>query len=259
MLEQVYDTLRAILFNDLPKNVQGKPVVYNRVIKGWYFGDRSPLPDTPALIFEAADSDPKEIAQNLLEYEYSFRVMLKTGNDNVETSERVAQEMARLIREALMPHRRIWVMTACPFCLKHILSPEHFTIVHSDVLAPYVEAAQQQFAATWYETKPLSVAVPTLLASGVAVDAMALLYADVAASVTVANLSADALTAIQFQISTSAQPARLLYDGIFTKVVTTEDNKEQQLLHSGEFTIRFKEVRWQSAYGPDNVSTDAWA
>ena len=44
MLERVYQTIQAILWEDFPKNNQGVPAIYDRTISEWFLGDRQILP-----------------------------------------------------------------------------------------------------------------------------------------------------------------------------------------------------------------------
>lgn len=265
MVEQIYDTLQALLFLELPKNAQGAPTVYNRLIKGWYFGDRTVVAGTPALIVSAESSSPKDVAQNVLQYEHKINIAVKSGNDNTEISERVTLEMARLVREALLPHRRIWVMTKCPFCLKHILTPAHFIAQHAAIFAPYAAQSLANFSATWYETHAPSDTVPSLPDSGVGADAFQLLCADAVTSTpsafwTQVNslITQPMLAALKAIETQEMRPVRLLFDVKFSDIKPSEDSKEQQLLHGSEFSLTASELLRQPAYGPDNVPTDAW-
>ncbi len=101
MLEQVYDTLKGILFHELPKNSNNIPHVYDRPITGWYFGDRTPIPNTPAIIFQGQSSTPKDIAFGVREIEHNIKISLFTSNDDPDITERVILEMTRLVHEAL--------------------------------------------------------------------------------------------------------------------------------------------------------------
>ena len=58
MVERIYDTLKGILYNDMPKNAKDQVVIYDRPVLGWYFGDRDVKPSNLSLIlFKSAIYD----------------------------------------------------------------------------------------------------------------------------------------------------------------------------------------------------------
>lgn len=126
MVEKIYDTLKAILWTEFPKNQQGYPEIYDRIIQEWFFGDRQILPAPLGVVLRASDVNLKDIGFGLRELEYSIGIMFYTSNDDQETSERVVQEAARVAHQILKNHRTIWVCDICPFCGKLPLSPIHY-------------------------------------------------------------------------------------------------------------------------------------
>jgi hypothetical protein len=126
MVEKIYDTLRAILWSQFPRNQQGYPEIYDRIIQEWFFGDRQVLPAPLGVVLRNTNIDVKDIGFGLRELEYSINIMFYSSSDDVETSERVIQEAARLAHQILKNHRTMWVCDLCPFCGKLPLSPIHY-------------------------------------------------------------------------------------------------------------------------------------
>lgn len=126
MVEKIYDTLKAILYSEFPKNTQGYPEIYDRVITGWFFGDREILPAPLGVIFRGSAGSPKDIGYGLREIEYTIGVTFFADGDDKETSERVVQESARVAHSILKNHRSMWICDLCPFCGKFPLSPVHY-------------------------------------------------------------------------------------------------------------------------------------
>jgi hypothetical protein len=127
MIEKIYDTIKAILYTDFPKNSQGYPVIYDRVITDWLFGDREITPAPLGVILRNTHSNIKDIGFGLREIEYSIGISFYASGDNKETSERVVQEAARVAHQILKNHRSMWVCDLCPFCGQFPLSPIHYT------------------------------------------------------------------------------------------------------------------------------------
>jgi hypothetical protein len=92
MVERIYDTLKGILYNDLPKNAKDQVVVYDRPIIGWYFGDRDVKPSSLSLIFYGTSIPLKDVSLGLQEYEHRITIGVDAGADNVDLSERIIQE-----------------------------------------------------------------------------------------------------------------------------------------------------------------------
>ena len=174
MLENVYDSLLTIFADNWPKDEMGRPVVYGRVIGGWKTGDRTVVgADTLAIVLQGETSPANSPAfMGGYEVEHTIAIKMFAKGDNAEIDERTMQEMSRIAYEILLPHRRMWVMTLCPLCLKETISPLHLQIEHSTFLADYVAAVDADFAALWHETHAQDDAVPTIPASGRYVDAL---------------------------------------------------------------------------------------
>ncbi len=126
MVERIYDTLKAIIYTDFPKNAQGQPVIYDRAIENWYVGDRAIYPSPLGIVFRGSASDIKDIGYGYREVDYSIKVTLYSSNDDQTTSERVIQESARILHAVLKNHRTMWICDLCPFCQKLPLSPIHY-------------------------------------------------------------------------------------------------------------------------------------
>jgi len=97
MVEKIYDTIKAILYTDFPKNSQGYPEIYDRVIEQWFFGDRQILPSPLGVVLRNTSSNLKDIGFGLREIEYTIGVTIYSSNDDKETSERVVLEAARVV------------------------------------------------------------------------------------------------------------------------------------------------------------------
>jgi hypothetical protein len=126
MLERVYDTLKAILWTDFPKNNQGVPYIYDRTIDEWFFGDRQILPAPLGVVLRASQGELKDIGFGLREIDYTINITFYSSGDNAETSERVVQESARLAHSILKNHRTMWICELCPFTESLPLSPIHY-------------------------------------------------------------------------------------------------------------------------------------
>ena len=161
MLERVYDTLRGILFYELPKNAKGEAVIFDRPVSGFFIGEAAVRPNGIAIVFKGASSPLKDISFGLQEYEHNVNIEVNVGADNIETTERVTQEATRIILSILRKHRRIWVVDICPMCEKFTLSPAHFTVDHSSVLNSYATTVTNEFNALWTETHPANLAAPS--------------------------------------------------------------------------------------------------
>lgn len=258
MLEQVYETIRGILFYELPKNGDGKTVVYDRVIKQFLLGDQEVISEQPAIVIKGSTAKPQRYADNLNKLTHTITIQAWSQNDSKEIAERVSQEMARTIYEALLPHRRIWVMVKCPICNKKILTPSHFTIAHSVLFAPYVTIAETALTNTWLETHSVDDVVPSFVDSGIARAAYDLMDEDVLNDVSVPNLTEEAKDRILYYQSDKRRAVRLLYNVDITDIKPSDDGMGKQILHASEFSLTLEELIQQKFYGPDNVPTDAW-
>ena len=257
MLERVYDTLRGILFYELPKNAKGEAVIFDRPVTGFYVGEAGVRPNAISIIFKGASSPLKDISFGLQEFEHNVGIEISVGADNIETTERVTQEATRIILSILRKHRRIWVVDICPICEKFTLSPAHFTIDHNNVLSPYTTTVTSEFNALWAETHPANLAPPTLPDSGKSAEAFIRMYNDVGAGTSVANLSSKARNNILRMNADSVEPIRMLYDVLCNDNKSSDDATGKQLFRSGNITITAKELVRQIYFGPDNVPTTA--
>ncbi len=258
MLEQVYETIRGILFTELPKNNNGEAVVYDRVIKQFLFGDQEIIPSQPCIVIKGSTSKPQKYGQNLYKFNHTITIQTFSQNDTKEISERISQEMAREIFEALREHKRMWVMVKCPICSKKIMSPLHFTLVHDTLFAPYVNTVETSLTNTWLETHPVSDAIPSFVDSGIARAAYDLLSEDVRNDVSVPNLTVQAKNNILYYQSDKRKAIRLMYNVDISDIKPSDDGMGKQILHASEFSITLEELIQQTTYGPDNVPTDAW-
>lgn len=126
MVEKIYDTLKAILYSDFPKDYQGYPEIYDRKILTWIFGDQKILQSPLGVVFRNTNIDFKDIGFGLREVEYTINITFYSSNDDKETSERVVLEASRIGQNILKKHRSMWVCDLCPFCGKFPLSPIHY-------------------------------------------------------------------------------------------------------------------------------------
>ena len=258
MVERIYDTLKGILYNDLPKNSKDQVVVYDRPIIGWYFGDRDVKPSSLSLIFYGTSTPLKDVSLGLQEYEHKITIGVDAGADNVELSERLVLEATRLVLSVLRRHRRMWVLEPCPICGKFMLSPRHYAIDHNAIFSSYSAAAQTNFDNQWAETHDASVSAPTLPSSGLAAESFLRVYEAVGAGTTVSGLNTTARKNIQQMQNDYVDPIRILYDITCSDVKPSDDGRSQALLKNGTITVTAKELVKQTIYGPDNVPTTAF-
>lgn len=269
MVDMILDTVQGIIFNDFPKNNSNQPIVFDHPIIGWYKGDRSILSETPGIVIECQSSPPKDYAFATKLIEHSITVSCWMRSDNTTFLLEQSLEFSRLVYECILPHRRMWAMTKCPICLQWALSPQHFVLVHPDIFGrfsdyasisgSYVSQAKNNFATVWEQTH-VSGTEPSLLNSGLAVNAFYLLYNDVANdNLLPVGLSGTSLTNIQsFQVN-KVRPVKLLFDCVFSEVKPSITNNDQGFFRGGEFTFKAKELIKITNFGPDNnESTDSW-
>ena len=257
MLERIYDTFRGILYNELPKDFNGKCIVFDRPITAWYYGERDVKNTNLSVTFKGGTGQLKDIALGLQEFTYNIVIDVNAGADNAEISERLVQETVRLLTAVMRKHRRVWVVDICPICQKFTLSPEHFINDHNDILDTYVTAVVADYNAIWDETHPPSIAPATLPNSAKATEAFLRMFEDVRNDVTVTGLSTTARKNIKRMQSDFVEPVRILYDVTCSSQVFSDDGTGRALQKGGSVTITAKELVKQYAYGPDNVSTTA--
>lgn len=258
MLERVYDTLRGILFYELPKNAKGEAVIFDRPVSGFYIGEAAVRPNAIAVIFKGASSPLKDISFGLQEFEHNVSIEVNVGADNLETTERVTQEATRIILSILRKHRRIWVVDICPICEKFTLSPAHFVADHNDVLSPYVSNVTSEFNNLWFETHPSNLSPPALPDSGKSAEAFIRMYNDVGAGISITSLPLKAKNNILRMQADNVEPVRMLYDVLCNDNKSSDDATNKQLFRSGNITITAKELVRQIYFGPDNVPTTAY-
>jgi hypothetical protein len=126
MVEKIYDTIRAIIYNEFPLNSAGQPVVYDRQIQEWFFGDRQIIPSPLGVIMRGTTSNIRDAGYGLREIEYTIGITFYSDGDDKETSERVVQESARILHSILKNHRTMYICDLCPFCDKFPLNPIHY-------------------------------------------------------------------------------------------------------------------------------------
>lgn len=257
MLERVYDTIRAILYDEMPKDFNGKVVIYDRPITGWYIGERDIKNTNLSLTFKGGQSNLKDIGLGLQELSYTIKIEVDAGADNIEISERLTQETVRILLAVLRKHRRIWVLEICPICNKFVLSPEHYVITHSTLLSSYMASVVSDYQALWNRTHPDSIPPATLPDSSIGTEAFLRMYEDVRNGEIVGGLSAEAEKNIERMQLDFIEPIRILYDVICSDNTFSDDATGRALQKGGGITITAKELIKQQYYGPDNVNTSA--
>lgn len=258
MLERVYDTLRGILYHELPKNAKDQIVIFDRPVTGFYIGEQAVKPNGISFTFKGSSSPLKDIAFGLQEFEHSVTIDITVGADNIETTERVTQEAVRIVLSVLRKHRRMWVVDVCPICKKFTLNPQHFTVDHNDILSTYVTSVTSEFNNLWTDTHDPNLAPPALPSSGLAAEAFIRMYNDVGAGTSVSNLTTTSRNNILRMRADNVEPVRLLYDVICNDIKGSDDATNRQLFRNGTITIRAKELVRQLYFGPDNVPTTAY-
>lgn len=257
MLERVYDTLKGIIYNEMPKDLKGRAIVFDRPITGWYFGDRDIKNTNLSVTFKGGSSNLKDIALGLQELSYSIAIEVDAGADNAEISERLVQETVRLILAIMRKHRRIWVVELCPICTKLILAPNHFILEHNDVFGPYVTTAVSEYNTLWNQTHPNTISPPTLPDSAKATEAFYRVYEDVRNNVNVTNLTTKSKNNILRMQADLLEPIRLLYDVVCNDIKFSDDATGKAFQKGGSVSISAKELIKQQFFGPDNVPTNA--
>lgn len=259
MTEQICETLRMLLFTKLPKNLEGRCVVYDSPIKKFYIGDVTlGAIDTPAAVIFGENSPPVDYLQGTQKYDHRITIKCIVKEDSKESADRNINEFVRLVNSVLIQSRRLWVVTKCPFCLKDMLSPEHFIIEHNDVLSSFATTVTNEFNAIWALTS--TSPAPTPPASGVAAEAFLRLYETLRSNpnASVTNLLDPARNHIKDYIRDSVIPIRLMYDAKVTDIKPTDGGREQAGVYTGVITFSLTELMHTTSYGPDNVDTGAW-
>lgn len=256
MLEKIYDTFKGILYNELPKDVNGKVVVYDKPVQNWFVGDREIKPGVMSVTFRNGSTEIKDISLGLLEYTHTFEIEITVGASNVDNSEKLAQEASRIFLAALKKHRRVWVVDICPICEKFTLSPSHYLITHGTIFNSVAIGVTTDYQTLWYQTHPVSIPPAALPQSGIATESLYRVWDMVSTGTTVLNLPTAALKNIQRMQTDMVDPIRVLYDVTYTKVSPSND-KVEQLYRVASISVNCKELSRQVVYGPDNVGTDA--
>lgn len=260
MTEQLLDTIQGIINYELPKNKQGQATVYDKPILGWFFGDSDITgAKNPSIVFQATTPTSKNVGFGTKMIEHKVNIKFNMASADVESSERNILEFCRLIYEALLPHTYMWVMQPCPICLKKIFTPEHYTIAHGALLAPYVASTTSDFNTLWANTHPNTIPAPSLAASGLAADAYLRMLDDVKNNVSVAGLTAQAQANILTNITAKRREVRMVFDVMLSDIKESDGGVGKENMHAGEFTLSAKELIRQFSYGPDNVPTGAYA
>lgn len=277
MLDAIYDTIKGLLFYELPKNATGSPVVYNQVIKGWYFGDRSVLSETPGIVIQGKPSSQKDITFACKELTHQITISCWVRADGNALAEKQAMEFTRSVYNALLPHRRMWLMLQCPLCpnLTWSLSPQHYILEHSnifglftDVYDPdnfinndtYIKKVKYNHNLTWRQTHSNNLDSATAFnRSGLAVEAFYMMCDDVKNNIVVPHLTDASKAKIKSYDEKERIPIAFAYKCVFSDNITpVEQNNDNALFRGGEFTLSLQELRKVSEFGPDNVSTDFW-
>lgn len=262
MLEAVYDTLRSIIWSEIqPRDAYGNPVVWDAPIRKWMYGDRTLVEETPSVLFTGKTIDNKRITHGINELTHQIAISGWDRGSNAETSERRALELTRLLYASMLPHTTIWVMTPCAICLKKTLTPSHFYYAHgpgtsgaNDVMSSEFAQATTNFNSLWAESHISSA--PSWILSGLSAEAFDILYNNIITTGSHTGIAdTSPFTAIQ---QTKMQPVRMLYEVIYSGINPVSVEKESEILKGGEFTITAKELVRIPAFGPDNVSTNAY-
>ena len=275
MISDVYTTLQGIIYNDFPQNSLHQAIVFDKPILGWYYGDRSIIAETPGIVFQSASSPPKDIAFGTRLIEHQIKISCWIRADSNKLVEQQTLEFTRLVHEALLPHRRIWVLTKCPLCplshgilTKWSLSPQHFVLGHSGILGKfsdaysgystdsYVAKAKSGMDAIWGQTHTTGYSGYTN--SRLSVAAFNLLYEDVRLNQAPVSISGTTETVLKRYQTNKVRPIRLLYDCVFTDIKPCQESNDKGLFRGGEFTLSAKELIKVSNFGPDNIPTDVW-
>lgn len=257
MLERVYDTIKGIIYEEMPKDINKKVIVYDRPITGWYIGERDVKNTNLSVTFKGGRSSLKDIGLGLQELTHNITIEVDAGSDNIEYSERLVQETVRLILAIMRRHRRIWVVELCPFCSKFTLSPEHFILEHNDFVGPYVETVISDYENLWYQTHPYNFPPNELPGSAKATEAFLRLYEDVRNDVEVPGLIPRLKRNIKTMQKDYIEPIRILYDVLCNDNTFSDDATGRALQKGGSVAITAKELIKQQYYGPDNVTTQA--
>lgn len=257
MLERIYDTIRAIIYHEMPKDINDRALVFDRPITAWYFGDRAINNTNLSVTFKGGSGDLKDIGLGLQELSYNIAVEVDAGADNAEISERLVQETVRIMLAIMRKHRRIWVVDICPICEKFVISPTHFINEHQSILSPYIASVESDYETLWYESHPSTIAPNALPTSSKATEAFLRLYEDVRNDVAVSGLSSKATKNIKRMQTDFVEPVRILYDVSCNSNKFSDDATGRALQKGGNLTISAKELIKQQYYGPDNVPTTA--
>ena len=283
MLEQAYDTILGIIFNDLPKKEvsPGKflPTIYDKPVVGWYFGDRTIIPntDTPAISIFGTNVTPTFKAFRTRQQEYKFTISCYAQSNDKENSVRSILEFTRLVNEVLRKHRFIWVCSLCPFTDAQILSPEYF-LNQPDinaVLQPYIAEASIGLQDLWNVTNN-NLPLPVTPSAVLAYHAYTLFWRDVQRANQVngswenipsGDMVKIALNTLPDNYSPEQvfnnivnmqlflrKPIRLFFDVFASDIKPTDKGENKALLYGSTFEIQAKELYKEIEFGPNNVS-----
>ena len=240
---------------EFPNNTDGKPVVINDVVAGFQVGDTDiSAAKAPTLIFQPINTSSADKLNGSKELTHKIKISCWYMSSNTAQTQRRLLEMTRLVYEAMLNHRLVWVTFPCPICKSSIFTPQHYTIAHSAIMAPYVTDSNAHWSSIWAETK--SGSAPSRSADAVAADAFLRLVTDVQNNVSVSGLSNEAKDNILYNISVDRRVIRFMYEVTLADLTIDEMAKEN--LRGAHFTLTAKELIRQSTYGPQNVPTGSY-
>jgi len=182
MTERIYDALRGILYVQFPQNSLNQALIYDRPIKNWFVGTRTIVPNDISILIHGNSVSEEDYSFGYRKLTYNFDIVLYLMGEDPEIVTRYSTEGARIIRNILTQHKRIWVMDLCPICNKLPTNPVHFfsdathTAIfgsYGDQTGPYGPAgtAYNAFLTNWQEThyslsNPGNVAIVNVVNGG---------------------------------------------------------------------------------------------
>lgn len=261
MQELILETIKGLLFYNFPKNTSGQPVAYGSVVTNFVVGKRTITGIKPPSVVIYGNQIPSKIPTfGAREIEHSITIEYWAQNTTKFLSEVDAQEGARIIYEILLPHRRMWVVSKCPICLTHTLSPEHYLDVHSNIIDSYVTTFTTDYAA-WWNSWNASTITPTdvvnmLPASRLSAQAWEMFWNAVLASNsnTFSPLTTQAYNNILQSGKDLRRPIMELYDCNVSQAIGSDGGDEQQFLYKSTITFTAKQLVEISTFGPDGPS-----
>lgn len=258
-----------IIRSEMPKNSEGLPCVLDRVVSGWFHGDRQIIANNelPAIVVDGNSQRVDWLGYRMFQINWNISVICYIRADDADDATTLINEMTRIVANILKKHSKIWVFEPCIFDMEYFHSPAHLQT--HDELDPIVNEIRDDFITRWNITHlPQGTGgsiptAPTIDDNEAYIMAYIKYFTQYAASneATVAyydfsnNLHYTNVNKIySAYINDDVKPVRLLS---FVKIDNIQygyvPKKNNQILRASEIQLSAVEIEPVFSFGPNNV------